>query len=119
LLPLVAAACRPAAVDPERPPAAHISGDARPIVGLPAGAAAPEGKLTLYADYDSARDEHVKVYLINRTGRTLDIPNQDGDPYLKLEARQSGADPWQRAQRHLYSDCGNSYMSRPSLPNDQ
>src|SRR5262245_50520496 len=88
LLPLIVAACRPSPPDPERPPPARLSGDARRIAGLPADVIAPEGKLTLYADYTSARDEHVTVYIINRTGRTLDLPNQDGDPYLKLEARR-------------------------------
>src|SRR6185503_18670570 len=103
-----------AAVAGERPPAARLAGDPRPIAELPASVAAPEGQLTLYADFANVRDQHVTMYLVNRTGRTIDVPNQDGDPYLKLEA-QSAAGQWERAQRHMDSDCGNSYMSRPSL----
>src|SRR6185503_7126171 len=96
LLPLLAPSCRSS---PALPPAAHVDGDARPIAELPVGVSAPEGQLTLHADYASARDQRVTVYLINRTGRTIDLPNQDGDPYLKLEAQTGSAGPWERAQR--------------------
>ncbi|APR81914.1 Hypothetical protein A7982_07263 [Minicystis rosea] len=101
------------------PPAARITGAARPVAALPVGVVAPEGKLTLYADYAGARGERITLYLVNRTGRSIDLPQQDGDPYLKLEALDRDSKQWERVQRHVYSDCGNSYMSRPSLPSGQ
>lgn len=76
---------------------------------LPKNVIAPEGKTTLFADYEGATNGVIELFIINRTGRTIGIPTQDGDPYIKLEAGlKDGA--WGRAQGHNYSGCGNSYV---------
>jgi hypothetical protein len=67
-----------------------------PNHALPSSVEAPEGKLTLVADYAAPRTEGILLYLVNRTGRPVSIPHQDGDIYLKLET-QSPDGRWQRA----------------------
>jgi len=85
----------------------------QPLAQLPAHIEAPAGKLTLFADFDHA-GKTVPVYLVNRTGRPVQLSSQDGSVYLKLEYR--GEDTkWRRAQPHAYSWCGNSYFFRPKL----
>lgn len=85
---------------------------AKPIANLPQGIAGEAGKVTLHADYAQAGEGRITLYLINRSEKALAVPTQDGDPYVKLEAR-SEAGSWERAQAHGYSDCGNSYMTTP------
>jgi len=86
-----------------------------PLKELPARVKAPEGKLTLFADFSDVREEHVALYLVNRTGKKLEFESQDGVLYIKLQAKmKDGA--WARAQGHLFSWCGNSYFTRPELP---
>lgn len=80
------------------------------VDSLPKHVVAPEGQLTLYADYtDTARDrEVVRLYLVNRTGHTVGLDSIDGDAYVKLEAMTS-PDVWERAQTHSsIVECGNS-----------
>ncbi|WP_395753722.1 hypothetical protein [Prosthecobacter sp.] len=84
-----------------------------PMAKLPEGIASTEGKVTLFADYARAKKgEPIDVYLINRSEKDLALTAEDGDVYLKLEAR--GADgTWKRVQPHLFSRCGNSYHMKP------
>ena len=94
---------------------------------LPGHVVAPQGKLTLFADFEhkekttnkadaGAPDESVVLYIVNRTGKTLSLPSQDGDLYIKLEVLgENGL--WERAQPHIYSDCGHSYI-RVELKNN-
>lgn len=65
----------------------------------------PQGPL----EVESSRFGQIPVYLINDTDLSLSVPCQDGDIYLKLEARQPDGS-WRRAQSHQHSGCGNSYM---------
>lgn len=82
----------------------------RPVSALPDFVTASPGEATLFADFVGAREEGIAVYLVNRTGRPLELPAEDGDLYLKLETASSeGA--WQRAQGHAFSTCGNSYQT--------
>lgn len=85
-----------------------------PLALLPSRVPAPQGELTLYADYTSGHGESVVLYLINRTDRDITFPVQDGDIYVKLETL-SDAGYWERAERHRYSWCGNSYWPQPRL----
>jgi hypothetical protein len=79
-----------------------------PNVGLPPQVVAPEGKLTLFADFAHATELACPVYLVNRTGKPLTLTDQGGSLFLKLfHAREHGS--WQRAQAHIYSNCGNSF----------
>lgn len=95
-----------------------------PLQRLPGHVSAAPGKLTLFADYKdisdaTARvpesagpgfDKTIKLYVVNRTGKKVILPAQDGDLYLKQEVlAENGL--WVRAQTHLYSWCGNSYMA--------
>lgn len=89
-------------------------GSAIPLALLPSRVPAPQGELTLYADYTARRGEFVVLYLINRTDQDLEFSAQDSDIYVKLETLNE-AGYWERAQRHGYSDCGNSYFYSPRL----
>lgn len=85
-----------------------------PLARLPDRVPAPDGKLTLYADYRDRRGNYVVLYLVNRTDRDLAFASQDDDIYVKLETL-GDAGFWERAERHGYSDCGNSYFAQPRL----
>jgi hypothetical protein len=82
--------------------------DPLPITDLPKQMRAAEGKLTLWADYDSADQTSVPLYLVNRTGKEISLHSQDHDLGIKLEFKKEGGE-WTRAQSHIFSDCGNSY----------
>jgi len=85
-------------------------GDSIANVELPAHVVAADGKLTLFADYANPDSQGCVMYLVNRTGKLLSIPTQDGQILLKLVAETSPG-VWQRAQSHRFSWCGNSYHS--------
>ena len=88
----------------------------KPNSELPKHAVASEGQVSLYADYKNAVIGYVPLYIINRTGKDIQIPTEDNDPGIVLYA--SGEDgKWQRAQHLVHSFCGNSYYSLP-LPSD-
>lgn len=89
-----------------------------PMAKLPGGIPTTEGKVTLFADYTRAKvGENIDVYLINRSDHDIVLNSQDGDVYLKLEAKnEDGA--WARAQPHAFSWCGNSYDFRPVVRKD-
>lgn len=86
-----------------------------PLAKLPSGIPSKEGKVTLFADYARAvKGKGVDVYLINRSDRDIVLGAQDGDVYLKLEARSKDG-TWVRVQPHAFSWCGNSYDFRPEV----
>jgi hypothetical protein len=84
------------------------------IASLPPQVVAPDGHLSLYADYANASDGSVPLYLVNRTTDRIGFNSQDRDIYLKLEALMDDS-VWERAQTHFSSGCGNSYMVFPIL----
>ena len=84
-------------------------------VELPVHIKAPDGVLSMVADYAAAGDGGVPIYIINKTGSPVVLPNQDGDIYLKLELKDKSG-RWVRAQTHRYSDCGNSYGGNSLAP---
>lgn len=86
-----------------------VSAGTHPISDLPGGVEAPAGVITLWADYEAAGADEVPIYLVNRTADPIELPAEDGDPYVELEARTDD-DRWRRAQRHVFSDCGLSYQ---------
>lgn len=99
-----------AASSTETPTRTHaVSSGTRPISDLPDGVEAASGVLTLWADYAAAGADEIPLYLVNRTGDPIELPAEDGDPYVKLEARIDDG-RWHRAQRHVFSDCGLSYQ---------
>ena len=114
-LGLLIAQIRAQVVEEERNASALFGGGAvgesHPNVDLPKQVIAPEGKLTLYADYEHAGDDGIPLYLVNRSENSVSFNSQDGDIYLKLEYQQPDG-KWQRAQAHLSSWCGNSYGRR-------
>lgn len=75
---------------------------------LPARVIAPEGELSLFADYDHAREGKVPVYLVNRTGKPVVVPFHGGDIFLKQECLTEDK-KWVRAESHIYSTCGIDY----------
>ena len=80
---------------------------------LPEQVVSRPGSLSLFADYANATNGVITLYLVNRSGKDIDIPCQDYDPYAKLEGELDGR--WVRAQEHVFSWCGNSYMTAPTL----
>ncbi len=85
------------------------------IDALPAKVTSVPGQLTLFADYSDVHDEHVVVYLVNRTDDVLLFAAQNSELYIKLEAQLPEGD-WQRAETYHDSWCGNSYDHTPELP---
>lgn len=82
------------------------------ILFLPRHIDAPDGQVSLFADYGSIQsDGRVPVYLVNKSADDLVLKSQDGDIYLKLQYQDSDGN-WMRAQPHGYSWCGNSYTTR-------
>lgn len=81
-----------------------------PVVSLPANVSAPEGKMTLWADFAAADDKGVPLYVVNQTNKEHPFSTQDHDLYVKLEFKDA-AGTWRRAQAHMSSGCGNSYYS--------
>ena len=76
---------------------------------LPSHVEAPDGQVSLYADYGGVQsDGRVPVYLVNKTSEALVLDAQDGDIYLKLQYQDADGN-WVRAQPHGYSWCGVSY----------
>jgi|GEM_PF-2464275 len=113
--------CRQAGADyPELPQSPPLSGrvtGSYPLASLPEHVAAPDGRLTLFADFDDVDDtygQYVAVYLVNRTDKRIGFFSQDYDIYVKLEALTDSGE-WERAQPHYSSSCGNSYDMTPSL----
>ncbi len=99
-------------------PSAHFHGSVGvpvPNVNLPPTIPADEGKLTIYADFEKAKEGKVPLYLVNRTGEQIMFPSQDRDIYLKLERRLSDG-RWERVQFHQDSWCGNSYSTIKLAP---
>jgi hypothetical protein len=82
---------------------------------MPSPSMLPEGELSIWADFGDVRDGWVPVYVVNRTKKPVKLPAQDGDIYLKLFAKSADGD-WERAQIHIWSDCGNSYYFTPEIP---
>ncbi len=107
------------ACQPEQPPAPLTNRlkSAESIELLPLQVHAPEGQVSLFADYGDVRDGLVVLYLVNRTSRRIAFSAQDGDPFCKLEMLDKGR--WRRAQQHYYSTCGNSYSHMPALRPDE
>lgn len=82
------------------------------ILLLPNHIEAPDGRVSLFADYESIQGNgRVPVYLVNKSAQDLVLNTQDGDIYLKLQYKDSDGN-WVRAQPHGYSWCGNSYVTR-------
>lgn len=78
------------------------------VSSLPDSVDAPDGKLTLFADFGDVTGEGVAIYLVNRTADECQVPFQDGDIYAKREIKLPDG-TWRRVQTHRYSWCGNSY----------
>jgi hypothetical protein len=81
------------------------------ISWLPRHVPAPEGRLSLFADFadvDSEKNE-ITLYIVNRTEKDIVFPNQDRDIYIKQTILKDGN--WQRTEKHQFSWCGNSYMN--------
>jgi len=81
-----------------------------PNVELPEHIVAPEGKLTLVADFNAASEKGVPLYVVNRTGKPVEFRAQDSDIYLMLEYQHEDG-TWERAKAHRVAWCGNSYHS--------
>lgn len=80
-------------------------------VDLPAHIKVADGEVSLWADFENGTVQGTPLFLVNRTSKPVSFSSQDGDLYIKLEAKNENGE-WVRAQPHQYSDCGNSYGRR-------
>lgn len=88
------------------------------LESLPEQVEAPDGQLSLVADYDDVGGHSIALYLVNRTDTRIGFFAQDSDVYVKLEAWNETGE-WERAQVHRSSWCGNSYHVTPGLSPDE
>ncbi len=74
---------------------------------LPAHVMAPAGKLSLFADFKKKGDLGIPLYVVNRTGKTVDLFAYNGQLFLAAEYE---AEPgkWKPARVVEYPLCGNS-----------
>jgi hypothetical protein len=81
-----------------------------PTAKLPAHVAAPPGQLSLVADFKKKGDLGVPLYLVNRTGKPVELFTHNGQPFLAVEYE---AEPgkWKPARAMDYALCGNSLGS--------
>lgn len=84
--------------------------DALSATELPERVQAPDGVVSLFADYDDLWQGGVVVYVVNKSSQPLALQAQDHEIYLKQETRDENG-KWTRSETHDYSDCGNSYRS--------
>lgn len=85
-----------------------------PLAELPEHLTAPEGEVSLLADFDhTPANGYIPLYLVNLSGRDITVHTQDGNFYAKLEAHpdDGNSEGWTRAQQHCDSWCGNSFYS--------
>lgn len=80
-------------------------------IALPSQVNAPQGQVTLFADFASQAEKGTPLYLVNRSDKRLTFSSQGGDIQMKLEFQRPDG-KWQRAQSHADSWCGNSYGQR-------
>jgi hypothetical protein len=85
------------------------------IKKLPAHILAPPGKLSLFADFKKGKPD-VVIYLVNRTGKTIDVVTHKGQPFLPLEY-EAAPGRWKLASVLDSPLCGNS-LTIVKLPND-
>ncbi len=86
-----------------------------PVSKLPATISAPADRVSLIADFSSAKPgSPIRVFLVNNSEHDLKLCAQDGDVYLKLETLTESGE-WVRAEAHAFSWCGNSYTFTPSV----
>ena len=83
-----------------------------PLSELPAKAIFEKEKFCLYADFEN--EKGLRFFLINDSKEDVVLAAQDGDVYIKQEAKVDGK--WVRSQAHVDSDCGLSYRRFPSIP---
>lgn len=75
---------------------------------LPRFVEAPDGELTLFADFAATAEALVPLYLVNRTSAAVDFISQDGDLSLRLESLTEHG--WRSAwPLPPESVCGDSY----------
>jgi hypothetical protein len=82
----------------------------QPTAKLPPQVVAPAGKFTLFADFTKKADEGVPLYLVNRTGKAVEIFTYLGQPLLAVEY-QAEPGKWMPARLADFGLCGNSLVA--------
>jgi hypothetical protein len=90
--------------------ASCVADDPVPVAKLPAQVVAPAGKLTLFADFEKKSDNGVPLYLVNRTGKSVEVWTYLGQPLIAMEY-ESAPGKWKPAKAIDYALCGNSLVS--------
>jgi hypothetical protein len=78
-----------------------------PAAKLPKHVVAAPGKLTLFADFMKKSDLGVPLYLVNRTGKVVELPTYLGQPLLTMEY-EAAPGKWKPAAYVNHPLCGNS-----------
>ncbi len=89
-----------------------FSGDG--IEDLPRHVEAPDGQLTLFADFAASAEALVPLYLVNRTSAPVRFITAEGELLLRLESLTDQG--WRPAWPHQESMCGNSYLPMTLQP---
>lgn len=77
----------------------------------------PGSEISLVADYGAKVAQGIPLYVINSSDQGVDLPTQDGDLFIRLEAKLPEGE-WRRAQAHISSWCGNSYYALSLKPGE-
>jgi hypothetical protein len=83
---------------------------------LPAHVAAPVGQLSLFADFKNKGDLGIPLYVVNRTGKTVDLFAYNRQLFLAAEY-EAEPEKWKPARVVDYPLCGNS-LEALKLAND-
>jgi hypothetical protein len=88
-----------------------------PTTKLPADVPAPPGRLALLADFKNKGDLGVPLYLVNRTGKPVELFTYNGQPFIAVEYE---AEPgkWKPARAVEYPLCADDLKS-VKLPDDR
>ncbi len=81
-----------------------------PTAKLPAHVPAPRGQLSLFADFKGKGDLGVPLYLVNRTGKAVELFTYNGQPFIAVEYEVEPA-KWKPARAVDYPLCGNDLRS--------
>jgi hypothetical protein len=102
---VVALSCFVGLASADDPPKSK-AGSVIPTRKLPGHVLAPHGKLSLFADFKSKRDLGVPLYLVNRTGKPVELFTYNGEPSIAVEYEAEPA-KWKPARAVDCPFCGN------------
>lgn len=78
-----------------------------PNVELPEQVKAAPGQLTIFTDFDHPEEWGIPIYYINRTNKSVNLPDWNGPNPMFLEVKDEKSETWRRAQaKAMIRECG-------------